>query len=308
MTELTKIQWLLGNTCNYRCIYCPDHLHNGSIPAWDQIVLADSIRYLAGLIRYEGRTPQFDFVGGEPTLNEGLITGLSSTGANWGGNSRLVTNAHKPVEWWNENLDLFDYVEISYHVGWSRFEHITDVYNTITREPRDELDTRVGCEIQVHLTNDDSMWNRGWQALEQFLELGFQAKPKLLYSNFTRGTQLFPYKNYQLKQYYRHLGQEFDPKPTQHIDSTGYIPASRRRNDIKREQLENTSYNYQGQQCWSGIDQLIVFHTGEVYNGWCKTQYLGNVKTQDVGLPREPLECPLDYCRNGFDRNNRRSL
>ena len=33
------VSWTLSNKCNYRCSYCPDHLHNGSTgqPLWSTV-------------------------------------------------------------------------------------------------------------------------------------------------------------------------------------------------------------------------------------------------------------------------------
>ena len=83
----THIQWLLGNICNYNCWYCPDHLHSNDTRLYSDESLAESIRYVANELRAVGRDARIEFVGGEPTLHEGIITGLSSTGSNHpGGN------------------------------------------------------------------------------------------------------------------------------------------------------------------------------------------------------------------------------
>src|SRR3954470_21491856 len=66
--RITVVDWCLGNTCNYACSYCPERLHDGSVPwaEYDRIVA-----FCDRLVEHyapRGQTLFFQFTGGEPTV------------------------------------------------------------------------------------------------------------------------------------------------------------------------------------------------------------------------------------------------
>ena len=296
----THIQWLLGNICNYNCSYCPDHLHSNDTRLYSDESLADSIRYVANELRAVGRDARIEFVGGEPTLHEGIITGLSSTGSNQPGGNKLTTNGSASLEWYKENYIYFSHIEISYHIPWANLQHIVETVNYLKT-----LEEGPSVEVMVHATNDDVHWGKAIDVYEQLIDLSINAKIKLLYSNFTRGNQYLPYKNYQLKYYYETIGEVFSPKATTVIDPTGYIPTSRQRNMFTEETVQGPNMQRQSKMCNAGIDQLVVWKNGDVYRGYCKAGgSLGNVRKRTFHIPNEAIECPFELCQNGFDRQN----
>ncbi len=296
----THIQWLLGNICNYDCSYCPDHLHSNDTRLYSDESLADSIRYVANELRAVGRDARIEFVGGEPTLHEGIITGLSSTGSNQPGGNKLTTNGSASLEWYTENSIYFSEIEISYHIPWANMSHIKQTVNYLTN-----LEEGPNVIVLVHATNLDTHWSKAVDAYEELLDSNINTRLKLLYSNFTRGNQFLPYKNYQLKYYYESIGEVFDPKATTVVDPTGYIPKSRQRNMFTEQTVQGSNMQRQSKMCNAGIDQLVVWKDGNVYRGYCKAGgSLGNVTERTFHIPTEAIECPFDLCNNGFDRQN----
>ena len=297
---LTKVQWLLGNVCNYACWYCPEHLRQGDT-AWDgQDSLANAVSQLSAEIRMSGRKPVFEFQGGEPTLHDGIVKGLSSTGGNAPGGNRLVTNGSASIEWWKDNSVFFDDIEISYHTAYADRKHIERVCEFLLNQ---EEPPRVS--IKVHATNEDAQWSKAYDVFEILQEKQLPVELKLLYSNFTQGNTFMPYKTYQLKQYYESRGEAFDPAATEFVDQSGYIPRGRRRHVIDESVQKSAEFEFKGMNCWSGIEQLVVFPDGAVYRGWCRASgSLGNLIAGTFEMPAEPIQCPLAKCRNGFDRQS----
>tara|TARA_A100001015_G_scaffold59146_2_gene65214 strand:+ start:652 stop:1578 length:927 start_codon:yes stop_codon:yes gene_type:complete len=297
----TRVQWLIGNICNYNCWYCPDHLHSGDTKIYTEEQLQDGISFLCNLIRAKGRKPSIEFVGGEPTRRDSIIGGLQSSGTNQPGGHRLVTNGSADLEWFKENYIYFSEIEISYHTDWAVKNHIIEVVEFLQKIEED----KPALNIKIHCTNKDSQWQKAINVYEEFLDREYPVQLKLLYSNFTKGNQLMPYKNYQLKYYYESIGQTWDPTPTEYKDESGYIPKDRRRNDIEETKTLRHEYDRLGKLCSSGITQLIVWKNGEVYRGYCKSGgSLGSVIRKDVVLPDEPHVCDIPLCKNGFDRCN----
>lgn len=297
----THIQWLLGNICNYDCSYCPDHLHSNDTRLYTDESLSESIRYVSNVLRANHRKPKIEFVGGEPTLHEGIITGLSSTGSNQPGGNRLVTNGSASLDWYKENFIYFSEIEISYHVQWANINHIIETVNFLT-----QVEDGPSVKVMVHATNNDTVWAKAVDVYEQLTDRNINAKLKLLYSNFTKGNQYMPYKNYQLKYYYESIGQTFNPALTAEVDPTGYIPRSRQRNIIFEETINKPQMQRKKRKCMAGIQQLVIWKNGNVYRGYCGAGgSLGNVKERTFQLPNEAIECPFDLCKNGFDRLNK---
>ena len=65
----------LGNTCNFKCSYCPDKLHNGSDPWLDIVALK---KFSSKLIDFYSSVHDknifmFNLLGGEPTLYKDIV-------------------------------------------------------------------------------------------------------------------------------------------------------------------------------------------------------------------------------------------
>lgn len=291
-----RVQWVWGNRCNYDCVYCPPNLHNNKFPIPEHKDFLEAVDYLGRLIRLEDKIPCLEFTGGEPSQLPFLADYLKAGQGNMPPNNRLVTNGSGSLEWFESILPFYSYIEISYHPGWARYDHIVEVIEFL-KSQEDAPDVTV----VVNVDNDDQRWISGVGAHNRFLSDGHKSKIKLLYSDFGKGNQLFPYKTYQLEQYYSTLGKTFEPKETVYHQKG--ITEKRQRHDINKEKLENTSYNFKDKKCYAGVEQLVVMHTGDVYRGFCKVGgILGNVFAKDVCIPTDPIVCPLSYCRNGFDK------
>ena len=69
------VDMVLGNTCSYSCSYCPDSLHDGSVP-WHSI---DNLKKFTSRVLSHYSTNlnkqfyTFNFLGGEPSLYKHLI-------------------------------------------------------------------------------------------------------------------------------------------------------------------------------------------------------------------------------------------
>jgi len=294
--EITKVQWFWSTKCNYDCAYCPKVLHNNKIELPDPEVFLDAIDYIGRLIRLEGRSPCFEFTGGEPSLMPFLEYALKQGQGNSPPINQLTTNGSASLEWFDSIYHFYDYIEISYHPGWSKIDHIIEVVRNLKQK-----EDAPNVTVVVNLDNHDGRWLSGVAAYERFRKIGIRSKLKLLYSNFGKGTQLYPYKTYQLEYYYHTIGKKFN------VDKTVYwqdgISQARQRHDIKKQDLVEDDFNYKGKLCNIGLETLVVYSNGDVYRGWCKTGgVLGNVFSKDVVLPSTPVLCDKSFCRNGFDR------
>ena len=99
--KINRIQWLFGNVCNYDCSYCPKILHSNDSQFDDPDIIANAVQYTVSSLRMLDREPSFEFVGGEPTLNPGLLSICQRMG-NQKLSNKLTTNGSASLEWWEE--------------------------------------------------------------------------------------------------------------------------------------------------------------------------------------------------------------
>jgi len=273
------------------------------MPLVPEETFIESVKYLSGLIRLERDCdPVFQFMGGEPSVLPYFGKALQAAQGNAEPNGFLVTNGSGNLDWWEDVAPHFRFVEISYHPQFANKDHITDVYRFLKQQ-----DHPIDVRIRVHMSNDDSLWLKGVSAYEYFQMMLMKSDLKLLYSNFMKGNQFFPYKTYQLEYYYHTIGKEFKPEETVYKDPA--IETRRQRHDINQQQLTNEEFNFEGKLCHAGLDQLVVTIDGDVYKGWCRSGGLiGNVNDRNIELPTEPTLCDTNYCRKGFDRQAKKII
>tara|TARA_B100000579_G_scaffold62995_1_gene46252 strand:+ start:6266 stop:7198 length:933 start_codon:yes stop_codon:yes gene_type:complete len=299
--KINRIQWLFGNMCNYDCSYCPTILHSNDSKFDDPDIIANAVQYTVSSLRMLDRKPSFEFVGGEPTLNPGLLAICQRMG-NQKLSNKLTTNGSASIEWWEEYYVYFSQVEISYHTEFANLEHIEKVIDFL-------IEKELAVKVMVHCTHLDDQWNKAIHVYQILKNKGYKTELKLLFSNFTKGFQFYPYKTYQLKYYFEEKGQDWDPEQTMYTGNLKYDGHTHARHDMNREFVDKkdgrikNNWNYKGWRCNAGVDQFIVDKRGNVRRGWCgQGERLGNVLLRDVQWLQKAIKCDLDVCRNGFDQ------
>ena len=66
-----KIQWQIGNQCNFRCDYCHRDYHDGSNPMLDHEQFATAFKNIKDSIT-EHEQVFIEFLGGEPTISKAV--------------------------------------------------------------------------------------------------------------------------------------------------------------------------------------------------------------------------------------------
>ncbi len=308
--KITRIQWLFANVCNYDCSYCPKILHSSRVKFPDEKILTDAIQYTVSSLRMLDREPAFEFVGGEPTLNPGLLAMCQRMG-NQQLKNKLTTNGSADIKWYEEHYHYFSTIEISYHIGWADQQHIEELVDFLVAQEDHDGNKKVQVRIMIHCTNEDDKWANAISVYQQFKAKGYPVELKLLYSNFTKGFQYLPYKTYQLDYYFKERGEEWDPEQTMYLGNLKYDGVSRARHDITKEDVDKINkdkpikqnWNFQGYRCNAGKDQFVIDQKGKVWRGWCgEDKSLGNVLYRNVSWQNDAWKCTKPVCRNGFDQ------
>lgn len=130
-----RIEYKLGNTCNYKCSYCYPGSNEGTNP-WPEIDVAK--KHLSHLMDHyvaNGRdTFELYLVGGEPTIWKDLPELTQHLKSNYNVAIHIATNASCSVNWWHRNARYYDSIEISVHHETADPNHIIAVADYIYEE------------------------------------------------------------------------------------------------------------------------------------------------------------------------------
>ncbi len=275
----TRVEWLLGNQCNYRCSYCYDVFYKGDrpFPSKDLIleVCKDIIYHYDDL----GRDVIFEFIGGEPTLLDG-IPALGERLHNYPTNIVLRTNGSASIEWWEKAHQYLSNVIITVHKEFADIEHIKNVVRLLQDDTRFRP---VDLRVLFAVTQKQDSWDWGMFNVRDFQNRFQVGELQLLYSDFGRSNTYLPYTKKQWDQY---------------LDNRVIPP------ETKETPNEHTSSKV---ICQAGLESLVIDTHGNVYRAWCnRGGKLGNIYNMPVKWPNSDILCEEEICRNGFDRSIKR--
>lgn len=278
--QKTRVQWLLGNKCNFNCNYCLDIFKRGDRAFVSNDLLIEVCKDITYHYDDLGRDVIFEFMGGEPTLMDS-IPELGNRLSNFPTNLILYTNGSAPLEWWQKTRRYLTGVTITIHKNFSDIPHIRTVIEYLQG---DDSFHPIDVKVLIAVTHQEDHWAWGMTNLRKFRKRFGIGDIQLLYSNFGRGSNMyFPYSEKQWLEYNRLYEIE-------HLAKPGASPI------IEYE-------SFKGYTCYAGIDTLTIDSYGNVFRGWCNQGgKIGNIHEMPIEWPKEPVVCSKETCMNGFDR------
>ena len=151
------INWLLGNTCNYRCSYCPSFLHEGSV-GWPRIELVKKFVDYA-VNHYSGKKIYFEFTGGEVTLWKNFIE-LCAYIKNTNNYVGFISNGTMSNSFWIKNIDKFDHVCLSYHPQFAKKHKFLEKASILSNSVR----------THINIMMDPNYWDECITLAEQIAD------------------------------------------------------------------------------------------------------------------------------------------
>jgi len=291
----TLVQWILGNQCNYNCSYCHEMFRKGDRPFPSEDLIAEVCKDIVYHFDDLGRDVVFEFIGGEPTLS-GDVKEIGKRLHNHPTNIVLKTNGSASLEWWNDAKKYLSNVIISVHKEFCDLNHIDDV---ITLLLNSDKSNPINVEILIPTTQRTDHWEWAINTLDRYRSKFNLGNLQMLYSNFARGSDTYyPYNETQWAQYAMLHGL---PIPrSMNGDNT---PDKHNNVDIKI----TDPLNFEGANCYAGIDTLTIDYNGRVWRSWCSHGGpIGSIYELPIQFPTEPIVCGLSRCGNGFDQQARK--
>ena len=300
--DFLRIEYMLGNICNYKCSYCFPGSNEGDA-LWPDINITK--RNLAHLLRhyqqYGKNKFQFYLVGGEPTMWKELPELAEFLKKEFDAVLNISTNASPSLNWWNRNLKNYDYIEISVHHKFADVEHIKSVADLLYAND---------VNVVANVLMDPDHFETCQSIVKQ---LSIDSKPwpiiakAVLYNGTTRYTD-------EQKQYFvQQTKRAYDPTWYQKVSREPVVGKRIWIKDLSENFVEipNDSWfamkdanHFQGWQCNLGVDFLAVHKDGTI-TGNCR-QHLWNriiyfnlydqFFTQEFNPSIEPTVCHQKIC------------
>ena len=126
--NLLRIEYMLGNLCNHRCSYCFPGSNEGTYPWPDINIVKKNLGHLLDHYKKNGKTRfQFYIIGGEPTLWKELPELCLFLKEKYNAIINISTNGTRKLDWWKDNCQAFDNIEISVHHEFANVKHLITV-------------------------------------------------------------------------------------------------------------------------------------------------------------------------------------
>lgn len=287
------VNWCLGNTCNFKCSYCPSGLHDGS-KRWPDIETVKAF-ILKVKSQHPNKNLYFEFTGGEVTLYK-HFTELCKFCNDNEVKVGIISNGSRTIRFWEEHKQYLDHICLSYHPEFSNADHFIDVVKLVHDEVRTHVNIMMSpekfdscCAVAERITEINNISMALQPLIVDFGDTLYEYSPQQQ-EVFDKQHELFSKKIKFTKrvEYYRGAMREV------YADGSSQVKSAHRF-------IADKTNDWSGWKCFAGVEQLIVDMDGRIYRGWCKVGgAIGHIE-QEINLPTTPVLCNKTMCHCNYD-------
>ena len=294
-SNMVRIEYMPGNTCNHKCHYCFPGSNEGDQGWPDVDIVKQNLSHLLTHYENNGKTKSnLYIVGGEPTLWKGLEELCQYLKSKHNIIIEMSTNGTRKINWWKNNAKNFDHVEVSVHREFANLDHLIKVCDTLY-----DLGVFVNADVLI----DPNAWN---QCIDNVEYLKTNSKNKWpIIAKVVHFNGNHRYTDTQLE-YFKEAIKQY---PTQEwFETTTKKPLREVKihTDDNIIVVNNDNYlianglnKFQGWTCNLGVDFIKIFPNGRI-TGNCQQKLFGNLHnnnfTQTYSPVIEPLICNRQMC------------
>jgi len=287
------VNWCLLNSCNYKCSYCPDFLHNGSSGNPD---LNKVTSFCKNVINYyKGKNIYFEFTGGEVTywkqFSE-LVKFLKTYENVYVG---VISNGSSSLKWWDTIKNKLDHACLSFQPEYANKKHYIDLVKIISENMRTHVN------LMLHPDFFDICIDVVEELVNTVSNVSIALQPLL--KDFE--DDMYFYTDRQLEiidKQYELYGSKIKWTKDWSIfrGSMKAIGKEKFANSSAHRFISEGINHWKGWKCFAGLEQIVVDTEGNVWRGWCKEG--GLIGTIDsISFPTKPIICKRDFCHCNFD-------
>jgi len=307
--DVLAVNWLLTNLCNYRCSYCSEEIHDGSITPLEIEKILNFCTNLIQNAKSKNKEVFFEFNGGEVTYFpkiERLIDHIYDNGAKVG----VITNGSRPLKWWQSIGHKIDSVLLSFHLEFANLDKFIEVIKFLEKDSN----RKVHLNVMIIPGRFEECYKAAVKIKKQ--SLASISLQRLLENHTTENDTLYPYTDeekrrmieFKTKRYLKRsvkkvisyvLGDkayEARGKMLKTLEDKSSKPVS------TDELVTSGQSRFKNWECMAGVENLAIDWHGNITRGQCGVGgMLGNIKDEDLNLDIKPIICNRDFCYCGFD-------
>ena len=312
-----RIQWNMGNQCNFECVYCPPILHDGTKPWLPLESYLNAVKRICTHYNSINKRVDFEIIGGEVTVMPGFEDIIRKI-AEYNTHSCVFTNASRTINWWSRAKDYLDGVVITWHPQSMSKEHLVNVINEIKHDVTIDINI-AGIAGQVEQLGQDVEDLRNLFLdceRNRYDNVSICVKTmyaKLLGRNSKQETY-WPYTDAE-QEVLRRPGIKPRPAPPPDPNApeppppdptawmTEFLFDDGTAKYVQSHQIINEGLNkFKGMRCHLGFESINIDASGDIYSSWCGAKHFGNIANLDSwALPETETECPYEFCNNISD-------
>lgn len=267
-----RIEYMLGNVCNYKCNYCFPGSNEGDKPWPDLEITKTNFSHLLDHYITQGKNIfELFLVGGEPTIWKDLPAFTNFLKSKYNISIHISTNGSCSANWWIKNARFYDSVDISVHHEAAEIDHIISVADSIY-------------EQNVNVVANVLMDPKEFEKCKMFVEDLKNSKhswPIIAKSVHYDGRTVY---DAQQTKYFDHRIKRY-PSLIRYLKMIKKIGNRKKvwviTDNDKKQKVSNDSWfslnqlNYfEGWQCNLGVEYIKIHPTGEI-TGNCRQHIYG---------------------------------
>lgn len=294
--NILRIEFMIGNTCNYSCWYCFKGSHEGT-HRWhsDFNHTVKNFFHLLDHYKNHGKTKfELHIIGGEPTLWPELGDFVKTVKENYNCFVSISTNGSRTTRWWEQFADFFDFVILSVHHERANIGHIIKVGDIIYSKNK---------IVNAIVLMDPNYWDKCLNIIENLKN----SKYKWFINTSEVIHKTVKYTDEQL---------DFLSTPAKRYPDTKWIEKNQHlllkdiivkfengsKKIVKKNWINlNQKNQFKGWLCNIGVDNIFINKEGRI-TGTCSTKLFDDFNLYDENFTEifnpeiKPKICDIDFC------------
>lgn len=288
------VEWMLGNTCNYDCSFCPAEFKAGDKKYLDIELYISTCKRL--IEQSNDKKIWFKITGGEPTLYPKLIELLKFI-KSAGHFTYIITNGSRTLRYWQELKDAscVDFIAVSMHPEQDAdVDHIINVIN-IFKDTESIVTTNITCVPKYFNV-----------ALSSFYKIYKNCPTVINLQQINDDEQLAKYSDTQLKILLSHSNRptpSYNEKPKSSIPEeykyhTGQLKFTYNDGSIKTDHainfIKRGEDNFNGYTCDAGKKFIRISHES-IQRAICGEGLKWSIY-DEILFAKDPIKCTRTKC------------
>lgn len=261
-----KIDFSIGNICNYKCWYCFPGSNEANYKWPDFDLTVKNLSHLLDYYIKNSKKKKFEInlLGGEVIHWKNFIPFLKFFKERYNCVFSLTTNGSKKIEWWKENFVYLDQVTLSHHQEWCKKEHLRDVADFLYES---------NVLVNITLIMDPKLWDGCLESVEFYkksrhkwsIRMHEAFQDKIPYTDQQRTVLSKLRARSSNFFYFLRVNKLFRSKVT-------VIDKNNKKYRLQDQQILNDRLNnFNGWKCQLGIDWISIKTNGEI-TGACRNK------------------------------------